>query len=72
MQRFVVRLGYDWVLPIVKEVEIDAKNENDAVRLVLAQSRTDGAFWMDAIEMDGEAGPTEVISVVTDQEHETP
>jgi len=63
METFVVRVGYDWVVPCYREVKIDAPDEADAVMKAVEQSRSEQDFWMWSIECDGQATETVVLEV---------
>jgi hypothetical protein len=63
MPRFVVRVGYDWVTPCYRDVEVHALNESAAKKKVIAMSETDPEFWTESVECDGEAGSTEVFEI---------
>ena len=63
MPRFVVRLGYEWVTPCYREVEVDASSANDAAARALALSESDPEFWAAPIECDGEANSTEILAI---------
>ena len=63
MPRFVVRVGYEWVTPCYRDVEVDAPNPDAAGEKAIALSNSDPQFWTESIECDGEAGATEVFEV---------
>jgi hypothetical protein len=63
MPRFVVRVGYEWVTPCYREVEVDALDKGDAKKKAIALSESDPRFWTESVECDGEAGSTEVFEI---------
>jgi len=63
MPRFLVRLGYEWVTPCYREVEVEASDLNAATAAALALSESDPEFWAQAIECDGEASSTEILEI---------
>jgi len=63
MPGFVVRLGYEWVTPCYREVEVDALDASDAGKKALELSESDASFWTESIDCDGEATSTEVLEV---------
>lgn len=63
MPRFVVRVGYEWVTPCYREVEVDADDATDAGVKALACADSDPEFWAEAIDCDGEASSTEILEL---------
>ena len=63
MARYVVRVGYDWVQPAFRDVEVVATSTSDATRKALALASSDTDFWREAVEADGEAGATRIFEV---------
>jgi hypothetical protein len=63
MPRFVVRVGYEWVMPCYREVEVDALDAGEAGEKALALSDSEPQFWTESVECDGEARATEVFEV---------
>ena len=63
MPKFVVRVGYEWISPCYRDVEIDATSETEAAEKALAESEADASFWTESIECDGEASATTVIEI---------
>ena len=63
MPRFLVRLGYEWVTPCYREVEVEAGDLKAATATALALSESDPEFWAQAIECDGEASSTEILEI---------
>lgn len=63
MPRFIVRVGFEWVTPCYREVEVDADDAADAEAKALARSDSDPEFWTEAIDCDGEARPTEILGI---------
>lgn len=61
MPRFVVRVGYKWVTPCYRDVEIDALDEDDAGAKALLLAESDTTFWTESVECDGEAGAAQVF-----------
>lgn len=68
MQRFVVRVGYDYVMFIFRDVNVTAVDCNAAASQALALAESDPTFWQGATECDGEARATEVLQVDEDVE----
>jgi hypothetical protein len=66
VSRFVVRVGYDRVVPTVRDVEVEAGSAEEAAAAAVTQAQTDEHFWFGAVELDGEIRSTEVISVAAD------
>ncbi len=63
MPRFVVRVGYNWVTPCYRELEVEASDASEASMKAIELSESDPQFWMESIECDGEARGTEVLEV---------
>jgi hypothetical protein len=63
MPRFVVRIGYDWVTPCYREIEVDAADATDAGEKALALSKSDPEFWTQFVECDGESTATSIIEI---------
>jgi len=63
MPRFLVRIGYEWVTPCYRDVEVDASDADGAAATALALSESDPEFWAQAIECDGEASSTEILEL---------
>jgi hypothetical protein len=63
MPRFVVRIGYDWVTPCYREVEVNAGDAINAGERALALSKSDPEFWVQSVECDGEATSTSIIEI---------
>jgi len=63
MPRFVVRVGYEWLMPCYRDVEVHALDASDAEKKAVALSESDPEFWAESVECDGEAGSTEVFEV---------
>jgi hypothetical protein len=61
--RFIVRVGYEWMTPCHREVEVEADDSTDAGIKALARSDSDPDFWAEAIDSDGEASSTEVLAI---------
>lgn len=61
--RFVVRVGYEWVTPCYREVEVDALDTSEAGEIAIALSKSDSEFWTESVECDGEATCTVVLAV---------
>jgi hypothetical protein len=61
--RFRVRVGYDWITPCYRDVEIDAEDAGEAGRKAIDASLSDKEFWLEAVDCEGEAGPTEVLEL---------
>ena len=64
--KYRVKLQYPWVKYYEVEVEVEAANVDDAGEIALQMERDDptGQFWEKAIDLDGEAGDTEVWEVI--------
>jgi hypothetical protein len=65
MPRYVVRVGYEWVTPCYRDVEVDALDEGEARKKALLLSDSESEFWTESVECDGQAGATEVFEVRT-------
>jgi hypothetical protein len=63
MPRYVVRVGYEWVTPCYRDVEVDALNEDEAREKALVLSDSEPEFWTESVECDGEASAAEVFEV---------
>jgi len=61
--KFVVRVGYEWVTPCYRDIELDAIDASDAEKVAIALAESDPAFWTDSVECDGEAGSTTVFEI---------
>jgi hypothetical protein len=72
MPRFIVRVGYDWIVHASRDVEVDAPDAGTAERTALQMSTEERDFWAEGIECDGEAGATEVTSVEAEYEDDAP